>query len=53
MKKGTKQPYFTRFLEKQELAEVQGGCPCVTLKYPSDHDEEVTLKYPSDDDEDS
>lgn len=51
MKKNAKKPYFARFLEKQELAEVQGGGIFVTLKYPSDADEEVTLKYPSDDDE--
>lgn len=50
--KKTAKPYFTRFLEKQELEQVQGGIVFVTLKYPSDNDEEVTLKYPSDDDED-
>lgn len=46
-----KKPFFARFLENQELAKTQGGIPAVTLKYPSDHDEDVTLKYPSDDDE--
>jgi len=51
MKKNAKrQPYFVRFLEKQELARVSGS-EFVTLKYPSDDDENVTLKYPSDDDE--
>jgi hypothetical protein len=51
MKKNNRtQPYFVRFLENQELAEVTAG---MTLKYPSDTDEfAVTLKYPSDDDED-
>jgi len=49
-KEARKQPYFVRFLEKQELARVSGS---QTLKYPSDSDEwPVTLKYPSDDDED-
>lgn len=48
MRKKTRQPYFTRFLESQELSRVSGNG---TLKYPSDIDEEVTLKYPSDDDE--
>jgi hypothetical protein len=49
MKKDTKQqkaPYFTRFLEAQELSGVAAG---MTLKYPSDNDE--TLKFPSEDDE--
>ena len=50
-KTAPKKPYFARFLEHQELSEVQGGWPLVTQKYPSDHDENVTLKYPSDDDE--
>jgi hypothetical protein len=50
-KNATRKPYFARFLEKQELTEVQGGGIFMTLKYPSDGDEEVTLKYPSDDDE--
>ena len=49
-------PFFTRFLEKQkenavDAAEIEGGRPIATLKYPSDDDEVVTLKYPSDDDE--
>jgi hypothetical protein len=48
-KKNRTQPYFVRFLEQQELAEVTAG---MTLKYPSDTDEVFTLKYPSDDDED-
>lgn len=46
----TRRPFFTRFLEGQELARARGG-KFVTLKYPSDNDEEVTLKFPSDDDE--
>ena len=49
MKKDTKQrkvPYFTRFLEAQELSGVAAG---KTLKYPSDNDE--TLKFPSETDE--
>lgn len=50
-KEARKQPYFVRFLEKQELARVSGRSIQVTLKYPSDTDENVTLKYPSDDDE--
>lgn len=51
-KNASKQPYFVRFLEKQELARVSGRRVLVTLKYPSDTDEgPVTLKYPSDDDE--
>lgn len=45
-------PFFARFLEKQALQSVAGGGgPIVTLKYPSDNDEDVTLKYPSDNDE--
>lgn len=47
----TKKPYFARFLESQELEQVQGAIVFVTQKYPSDNDEEVTLKWPSDDDE--
>lgn len=50
-KNAPKKPYFARFLEHQELSDVQGGGPLVTHKYPSDVDEDVTLKYPSDDDE--
>jgi hypothetical protein len=59
-KKSTKSPFFVRFLEKQELSQVQAGATLkfpsdndedITLKYPSDNDEDVTLKYPSDDDE--
>jgi len=43
-KMAPKTPYFTRFLEKQELAKIQGGRPpFVTLKYPSDDDEGVPL----------
>lgn len=40
-KKSTdRKPFFTRFLENQELGHVQGGRPpFVTLKYPSDDDE--------------
>ena len=47
----TRQPFFSRFLESQELSRVQGGKPIETLKYPSDTDEHQTLKYPSDTDE--
>lgn len=52
MKTAKKQPYFVRFLEPQELEQATGAGFNVTLKYPSDGDEEVTLKYPSDDDDD-
>ena len=53
--KGGKKPFFARYLEGQELEQVTGGKkpPIVTLKYPSDADENTTLKYPSDDDEGS
>lgn len=45
-------PFFARFLEKQAMENVTGGGgPYVTLKYPSDNDEDVTLKFPSDNDE--
>jgi hypothetical protein len=47
----TRQPFFSRFLESQELSRVQGGGDYQTLKYPSDTDEEQTMKYPSDSDE--
>lgn len=58
MKKDTKKPFFARLLEEQELEQVSGGAN-VTLKYPSDGDEEqsivkppdTTQKYPSDGDE--
>lgn len=33
-----KQPYFVRFLEKQELEKVSGARPPHTLRYPSDDD---------------
>lgn len=51
-------PFFARFLEGQELPQVQtdvkaGGKGLKpTQKYPSDIDEAVTLKYPSDGDDD-
>ena len=49
MRKNTpNKPFFTRFLERQELSRIVAGR---TLKYPSDIDEVVTQKYPSDDDE--
>jgi hypothetical protein len=51
MKKDKKKPFFARYLETQQLEEVTGGKPPVTLKYPSDGDEYHTMKYPSDDDE--
>jgi hypothetical protein len=52
----TKKPFFARFLESQELAEVGGAARhtnkwrdvSYTEKYPSDSDEYQTLKYPSD-----
>jgi Serine endopeptidase inhibitors len=44
-------PFFARFLEKQALDKV-AGAGNVTLKFPSDNDEDVTLKFPSDNDED-
>lgn len=59
MKKDMKKPFFARLLEEQELEQVSGGAD-VTLKYPSDGDEEKavvkppvdsTQKYPSDNDE--
>lgn len=46
----SRRPFFARFLESQELSQARGG-KAVTLKYPSDTDEDVTLKYPSDSDE--
>lgn len=48
-----KKPFFARFLEAQELENVQGGILNikVTMKFPSDSDEDVTMKYPSDSDE--
>jgi len=45
-----KKPFFARLLETQELDEVTGGGGPITLKYPSDSDEQ-TLKYPSDSDD--
>lgn len=52
-------PFFARFLEGQtpeEVSEedmdaVNGGIKFVTLKYPSDGEDNVTKKYPSDTDE--
>jgi hypothetical protein len=38
-----RKPFFTRFLEKQELQDVNGGRPETTLKYPSDGDESNDL----------
>lgn len=52
-----KKPFFARFLENQlsqeEEKNVKGAIiiPKVTMKAPSDDDENVTMKYPSDDDE--
>ena len=34
-----KTPFFTRFLDKQDLQGVGGGKPNQTLKFPSDTDE--------------
>lgn len=57
-KQAPTRPFFTRFLEKQELRGVAGGDSVnLTLKFPSDLDEPVaddgnaTLKFPSDLDE--
>jgi len=47
--KSTKKPFFARFLETQELEQVQGGK--ATKKFPSDADEAQTMKYPSDGDD--
>lgn len=46
--KPTKKPFFARYLETQELEQVQGGA---TKKFPSDGDEAQTQKYPSDGDD--
>ena len=35
----SQQPFFTRFLEDQELSKVSAGKPDQTMKYPSDGDE--------------
>lgn len=61
MKKDTtKKPFFAKLLEEQELAQVSGGAPNKTQKYPSDGDDydaliksppDQTMKYPSDGDE--
>ncbi len=48
-----RKPFFARYLETQELANVGGSRPQQTMKYPSDWDDAVTMKYPSDDDESS
>ena len=32
-------PFFTRFLEKQQLQDVNGGVPLHTMKFPSDGDD--------------
>ena len=47
LRQGGSLPFFARFLEGQDSAE-QGF---LTLKFPSDLDEDMTMKYPSDDDE--
>jgi len=39
-----KQPFFARFLERQELEKVTGGR---TLKYPSDTDEWDDYRQPA------
>lgn len=60
-----KKPFFARFLEAQEVDQIQAGKLVQTMKYPSDNDESVhtkkcnldnddiivTMKYPSDSDE--
>lgn len=54
MKTNKQKPFFAAFLENQlgdeQARNAQGGdSPYVTLKYPSDEeDNPVTLKYPSD-----
>lgn len=56
-----KQPFFVKFLEgtaQEEMEQTKGG-KIVTMKYPSDNDENIdklaasyiTHKYPSDSDE--
>jgi hypothetical protein len=62
-KKPALKPFFTRFLDQQDLRKVSGGGVVVppiehTMKYPSDGDEELddkliytTQKFPSDSDE--
>jgi hypothetical protein len=35
----SREPFFARFLETQELAQAQGAKPDQTLKFPSDRDE--------------
>jgi hypothetical protein len=50
MNKQKRTPFFTRFLEKQELADVTGSKPGTTNKN-KDEPVFVTLKYPSDSDE--
>jgi hypothetical protein len=54
----TKLPFFVRYLEGQEPAsldvqtDVKAGGEVITLKYPSDKDDNpCTMKYPSDTDE--
>lgn len=40
--KKTKSPFFSKFLEEQKienLNELKGGKPDMTMKYPSDNDE--------------
>ncbi|MGE0079548.1 MAG: microviridin/marinostatin family tricyclic proteinase inhibitor [Bacteroidales bacterium] len=52
-----KKPFFARFLENQLSNEdeqnIKGSAKivAVTMKAPSDDDENVTMKYPSDGDE--
>lgn len=41
-KKTPEKPFFTRFLNLQELKETTGGKPEVTQKWPSDGDEDNT-----------
>ena len=47
LRQGGSLPFFARFLEGQDRAERSA----VTLKFPSDLDEDMTMKYPSDNDE--
>jgi hypothetical protein len=45
MKELPSKPFFTRFLEKQELQDAAGGRPETTMKYPSDGDEPTDVYH--------
>lgn len=38
--RGGKRPFFVRYLEAQELAQVTGGTKSQTMRYPSDTDQD-------------